>query len=94
MLMMRPPRFCTASRTRAKSHTMFAPPMRVSAGLLPNMTTRSLARSASVMELALVASYGLNAVAGTPSVLWLPSSSRLSELPYMYVMTHCSMCVE
>ena len=47
MLTILPPRPSTASRTRAKSHTAFAPPMRVSAGLLPNMTTRSEARSAS-----------------------------------------------
>ena len=47
---MRPPRSLTASRTRAKSHTMFAPPMRVSAGLLPNITTRSEWSSASVIE--------------------------------------------
>ncbi len=34
--------FAPASRTFVKSHTAFAPPMRVSAGLLPNMSTRSL----------------------------------------------------
>ena len=56
MLTMRPPRFVTASRTRAKSHTAFAPPMRVSAGLLPNITTRSEARSASENEEAFKAS--------------------------------------
>ena len=56
MLTTLPPRLSTASRTFAKSHTAFAPPMRVSAGLLPNMTTRSDARSASENEDAFTAS--------------------------------------
>ena len=38
----------------------FAPPMRVSAGLLPNITTRSEARSASENEEACTLSYGLH----------------------------------
>jgi len=60
MLTILPPRPVTDSRTFAKSHTAFAPPMRVSAGLLPNITTRSEARSASENEEACTLSYGLH----------------------------------
>ena len=59
MFTILPPRPVTDSRTFAKSHTAFAPPMRVSAGLLPNITTRSEARSASENEEACKLAYRL-----------------------------------
>ena len=59
--------------------------MRVSAGLLPNMTTRSECASASEKELAFTLSYGLNLVAFFPNVLWRPvfGSAILLALPYI-----------